>query len=84
MRALFDKTRERFGRRRRPQGENRPEPIRVNPSLSAKMRKAPFGAFCIFAEGDADESPVRQNARAFWTPEAPAGSYSNNTVTCNP
>jgi len=47
MRALFDKTRERFGRRRRPQGENRPEPIRVNPSLSAKMRKAPFGAFCI-------------------------------------
>ncbi len=37
MRTLFDKTRQRFGRTQCAprRGENRPEAIRINPTLSA-------------------------------------------------
>jgi len=39
MRTPFEKTRpqERFRRRRRPQGQNTPQGVLINPSLSAKQ-----------------------------------------------
>jgi len=54
MRTLFDKTRQRLDARSAPRrGENRPEAIRINPTLSAsKTKMGPNGAhFALQAEG---------------------------------
>jgi hypothetical protein len=46
MRTLFDKIAPRFWTHEvRPEGVSRRR-RRINPTLSAKMRKAPSGAFC--------------------------------------